>query len=338
MQTQNESSERDNSINRMLTTSPFFSAQSTAVSLASNLLELDLPSKKVESLDRERPASTPLEHDTRDLHIPPKRELPFPKRPDTSKASSSSNSEPPSLPKDTLILPQASPLATPCPPSKTTGLGTEKIPTPALKPATKRVAQRKAPATQSVDQEVPEDALPAKKMAGEILKTAGANVLIEEPSPLAAKSAAAARPASAGGLQSKATAAKKRAPPARPSSVNKRVKMVDQGTQTQTLSGRDHTAAMRSIPDTNAPDPIVVERPLVTPPESYLGMLDEFVTKHKSRPAPKELWEAPGYAEADEEQRHVIINDFICENLENKDFLLLCEDTEKAWRRIGLGM
>jgi hypothetical protein len=34
----------------------------------------------------------------------------------------------------------------------------------------------------------------------------------------------------------------------------------------------------------------------------------------------------------------LIVNDFICANLENTDFLRLCEDTEKAWRRIGLGM
>ena len=67
-------------------------------------------------------------------------------------------------------------------------------------------------------------------------------------------------------------------------------------------------------------------------------LLDTFITKHKSRSAPKELWETAGYADADEEQRLIILNDFICENLENRDFLQLCQDTEKAWRRVGLGM
>jgi hypothetical protein len=38
------------------------------------------------------------------------------------------------------------------------------------------------------------------------------------------------------------------------------------------------------------------------------------------------------------EQRHLLLNNFICENLENKDFLQLCEDTANAWRRIGLGI
>jgi hypothetical protein len=122
--------------------------------------------------------------------------------------------------------------------------------------------------------------------------------------------------------------------------------MVDQATQTQTLSGRDHTVARRATPPNDASSNVPKDRPApvadspaaASPPESYLDAVDKFVSTHKARPAPKELWQAPGYAEADEEQRQVLLNNFICDNLENADFLQLVQDTEKAWRRIGLGM
>jgi hypothetical protein len=69
-----------------------------------------------------------------------------------------------------------------------------------------------------------------------------------------------------------------------------------------------------------------------------LNDLDAFITKHNPQPKAKELWESPGYAEADEEHRQTMLNDFICENLDNADFLQLCRDAEFSWRRIGLGM
>jgi len=31
-----------------------------------------------------------------------------------------------------------------------------------------------------------------------------------------------------------------------------------------------------------------------------------------------------------------LISDFICDNLENEDFLRLCEDTDNVWTRILL--
>jgi hypothetical protein len=110
--------------------------------------------------------------------------------------------------------------------------------------------------------------------------------------------------------------------------------MVDQATQTQTLSGRDHSASQRKVPGI-VPE-LVVDPP--SPPDTYLDVLDAFVAKHRDRPALKELWETPGYADADQEHRDKILNDFVCENLENPDFIQLCQDTEISWRRIGLGM
>jgi len=69
-----------------------------------------------------------------------------------------------------------------------------------------------------------------------------------------------------------------------------------------------------------------------------LNELNAFITKHNPPPKPKELWQTPRYIEADEANRQNMLNDFICDNLENLDFLQLCQDVELVWRRIGLGM
>lgn len=114
--------------------------------------------------------------------------------------------------------------------------------------------------------------------------------------------------------------------------------MVDQCTQTQTLSGRDHTTALVMISNNESSASITTAEPPPPSPQSYLDLLDTFMRRHRSGPVPKELGEGPGYVDGSEDQRQAILNDFICENLENPEFLQLCEDTEKAWRRIGLGM
>ena len=269
------------------------------------------------------------------LLVPPKRILPFPKPREVSTQHSASISDlDPLLPKPTQVsCPGSADLAT-------------KTPIPVAKPIKKRVAQRK-PAVA----EVPEIAESPSPQRGSNIN-APASQPSEEPSPLAAKSAAAAsRPSSAASTLQSKVAPKKRAAPGRPASATKRPKMIDQATQTQTLSGRDHTSALQSFRNeepptpaidapssrsTPAPPPFPAPPPL--PPVSYLDAVDAFVTKNKARPAPQELWERPGYAEADVEERHLLLNTFICENLGNKDFIQLCEDTANAWRRIGLGM
>ncbi|KAG9238913.1 hypothetical protein BJ875DRAFT_449850 [Amylocarpus encephaloides] len=110
---------------------------------------------------------------------------------------------------------------------------------------------------------------------------------------------------------------------ARPASATKRPKVVDSATQTETRSGRHHS----SNPSLE----------MESPPKQYLTAIDSLVSKHR-RPRQQEIWEAPGYADGTQEERDAILNDYICENLENANFLQICEDTEHAWRRIGLGM
>lgn len=269
------------------------------------------------------------------MWIPPKRELPFPKPRKSSHPKSTPTPDLPILPKptrDTTTKSLTKDLEAPA----------DAASTPVKKPAPKkRVAQRKATNTKTTDQQALNREASADVITEEsIPKLASIQEEPEELSPLAAKSAAASlRPASAPGLISKAILPKKRAAPAaRPASATKRPKMVDAATQTQRLSGVDQMAVQRVASSSNPPDLNADNPPPESAPENYMNELEAFITKHNPQPKPKEIWQTPGYAEADEACRHAMLNNFICENLDNPDFLQLCQDTEFAWRRIGLGM
>ncbi|KAH8601345.1 hypothetical protein B0O99DRAFT_667754 [Bisporella sp. PMI_857] len=256
--------------------------------------------------------------------MPPKRTLPFPDP--RKKTRSSSVADLPPLPKPTPVQRAESTIPKE---TKSCTIST----TISQQPEKKRVAQRKSTAAKNARKD------PSKKSAQSIqdeITTLESPPQQEEPSPLATKPLATAQlSSSTSGLQSKAAAPKKRAAP-RPLSTAKRAKMVDQSTQTRTVSGGSSGSAEAPIPAKHLAEAVQVSP--ISPPNEFLDSLDAFITKHKSRSAPVELWDTPGYAEADEEQRHILLNNFICENLDNADFLKLCQDTEKAWRRIGLGM
>jgi len=284
-----------------------------------------------------RPASTPNDHNTNKMFPFKYDSLSLPKP--QSKARAASISILPPLPKPTLVARTLSTI-------NAREISTEKSPAPTQNPAKRRVAERKSSnVTSGLDEIGSHEERQHENLVKQPIVFEQPAEPEDEPSPLAAKSAAAtSRPSSAmNGLPSKITTTKKRAAaPIRLPSATKRPKMVSQSTQTQTLSGRDHTIAKKAIPvdvSTNVPTNLpALVADIPSPPESYREAVDNFVAKQKARPAPKELWEAPGYAEADEEQRLSLLNSFICENLENADFLQLCQDTEKSWRRIGLGM
>jgi hypothetical protein len=324
-------SDRSQTYDHLLVGSPFFSTRESGVPLSPPRPVLDLRSGHKDQNLVENPTSIQLKlNDTLNDWIPPRRELPFPKRRESDRGHSSSTLDLPSLPKPTpLLKPNSAAKATISTAQDTTA--------PIPKQAKIRVTRHKSTATKSRQGQLPLEKLPDTGMIKEANEDRGVGAQEYEKSPLAAKTSTAHPSSAASGLQSKATVTKKRPAPARPSSTSKKPKMVDQGTQTQTLSGRDHTAAMKIIPNNDLSSAMVVEDS-PAPPQIYLDALDTFITQHKSRPPPKEPWQRPGYAGADEEQRQLILNDFICENLENSDFLQLCEDTEKAWRRIGFGM
>lgn len=302
--------------------------------------------------DSANPSALTMAGDSSYMHddwIPPKRELPF-KRPQSVSRLLSSAPDLPPLPKPTL---KPKPLAGKTDLSKdatiTVPLSTSAsvlTPKPAPK---KRIAQRKPPVSKAA---IPISGERTGTNAPiEVEHTASNNAIIQdETSPLAAKSAAAAltRPSSAPlGLPSKAAApVKKRTATPRPPPVNKRPKMVNQSTQTTPNMEREvHWAAKQVLSNHDVPElaqntlsPAATAAIPPTPPESYVKAVDDFITKYKDRPAPAkpvEIWETAGYDEMDEEKRLDLINEFLCKNLENPQFIKLCEDMEHSWRRIG---
>ncbi|KAF8858048.1 hypothetical protein BDZ45DRAFT_623027 [Acephala macrosclerotiorum] len=294
--------------------------------------EVPNPSFAWDQWNAQRPASTPAASTTvSTLILPPKRVLPFPRLEESDKPRKSSLSDLPQISKTTpAIIPTS---------VSHVNSGAKELSTPASKPAPKkRVAQRKAPAAKSA-----EDTSNKGKPSFEEIVIAEPQPVAEDPSPLAAKSSAAmvARPASTPlGLVSKAAPpTKKRAatPAIRPKSSNKRPKMVDQTTQTQDLPAQQGKDTQKQASNPAVSTPSISSSSTSSPPDDYLEAVDAFVAKHKARPPPTELWETPSWADADDEYRARLINHFICNNLENSDFLKLCEDMGTAWRKIGLG-
>ncbi|KAK2627144.1 hypothetical protein QTJ16_003110 [Diplocarpon rosae] len=303
--------------------SPFFNAPLTSIRHPE-------PSLRDPSwVSSQRPASTPA--DLEDLIMPPRRKLPF-ERPDPAIRSSSAISFP-ALPKPTPVS-RTSP--------RIDADNKKQLVTKAA--PIKRVAQRKGPIVKSAASS--SNASSPSKPATREKIIAPPQPREDDSSPLAAKSAAAAaatsRPASvASGMVSKAKAPSKKrvTTPILPPPSNKRLKMVSRATQTETIisSGSNIAGQDDAAQCDNAHELVPEVVAAASPPDTYLNDLDTFIAKHKERSAPKEIWQTPGYAEADAEHRQMIVDNFICENLESADFLQLCVDVETAWRKIGLG-
>lgn len=269
---------------------------------------------------RTRPISLPNEHDICfGLPIPPKRQLPFAtgKAPSKSRSASVADTDRPiqaqgQRKRSIEEFFNANP--------------TSKIPTPTKKPTKRRIASRKS------------THLPCKidpPTKGTISKSDGLGPppLTEEPSLIAAKTVVAPStlrlPSK---LQPKGAGTQERPVS---NSVNNTItpKMVDRSTQTQTLSGRDHTAALKPAPI--AP---VIELPsnlptAFEPPPILQKDLDLFVSRFSSR---SRIDLPPNYTDVPDNARHKMLNDFIIANLENEDFLKLAEDMDASWRRMGL--
>ncbi|TAQ87072.1 hypothetical protein B7494_g4597 [Chlorociboria aeruginascens] len=324
---------------RALAAPPFFPppqnypinlAQSTT-SLTDHLHQRSLSNQsKPPVFNTERPASTPSGSIDWDVWVPTRQPVPLSNPEDNNKCRSLSGLS--LLPIPTPVISKDSAFI-----AERTAENDSVL---VRKTATKRVAQRRSSLDKlQVSVVSPENPSGPGPTGASVTDT---YLHQDEPSPLAAKTAAASRPSSAApGLQSKAIASKKRGPlacppSARPPSAAKRPKMVDQATQTQIIC-LPTQPKVPTLASNTSEKSVSVIRP-ASLPEEYLGHVDAFVTKHKSRPAPKEISETPGYTAADEETRLAIVNDFICENLENEDFLTLCDDMGRSWQRIGLGI
>ncbi|KAH8816123.1 hypothetical protein F5884DRAFT_209759 [Xylogone sp. PMI_703] len=163
----------------------------------------------------------------------------------------------------------------------------------------------------------------------------------EENSPLAAKALTSVPNSALSGLKSKETTTRKRnsTPANGRQPASKRPKMISQSTQTQAISGHSHAAGLGHACSNEMTENGDANHLGVSPVfAGYLQRLFTIVNKQDTTLSPKEIWEIPRYTDGDDEVREMILNDFICANLEDKDFQKLCEDIEHAWRRVGLGM
>ncbi|OBT77426.1 hypothetical protein VF21_04245 [Pseudogymnoascus sp. 05NY08] len=307
------------------------------------------------SFSTTRPMSVPTVGD--DLHasqwIPPKRELPFPKRKELKKALETTGEPNKGTENDQM------------PPSKSTGTSeslanTATLPTNHGEQQSKRVAVRRTntPPTSKLPTvlEVPdsdEKTRPTNSLQNSVWQ--------EEPSPLASKSAAIKRPSTAPGLKSKAINSRKRPnEEARKWALAKRVKMVDSSTQTQTLSGRDHTAAMSrastlppepvlpppvTVPAPDPPAPVPVPAPAAPPSvvvpeakgpiEGFMDELGRFIPKSSGKIRPAELYEVSFWDKATEGERNSMTESWICEKIEDPVFIEWCRHVDEVWEKIG---
>lgn len=306
------------------------------------------------SFSTTRPMSVPTVGD--DLHasqwIPPKRELPFPKRKEpkkaleiTQKTKKSSENSPILQSKDT---------------ESTENLAnTKTLPSKHGEQKGKRVTVRRTntPPTSKLSTvlEVPDsdETRPTNTLRNSVWQ--------EEPSPLASKSAAIVRPSTAPGLKSKAMASRKRPNEEAPKwALAKRVKMIDSSTQTQTLSGRDHTAAISrtstivpepvlpapvTVPAPNPAAPVPVPAPTPPPPEivseakgpieGFLDELGRFVPKDSGKIKPVELYEVSLWDKATEGERQSMTESWICEQIDDPAFIEMCKHVDEVWKKIG---
>ncbi|MCJ1364983.1 hypothetical protein MMC16_004101 [Acarospora aff. strigata] len=98
------------------------------------------------------------------------------------------------------------------------------------------------------------------------------------------------------------------------------------------------------LPDANQ-NPSGLSSGLEQVSSEYLNRINSFVSKNMARPPPQAPLEASpeqdnslkAYAAQSDEDRLAAIDTMICKNIMDDNFLKLCEDVERSWRRIGLG-
>lgn len=61
------------------------------------------------------------------------------------------------------------------------------------------------------------------------------------------------------------------------------------------------------------------------------------ISRYPTQPPPNANYTLAAYAAQSDEDRLAAVDTFLCQNLMDDDFLKLCEDVERSWRRVGLG-
>jgi hypothetical protein len=273
-----------------------------------------------DALER-RPISLPNEHDSYyNLPLPPKRELPFV-----------------TFNEKRCIPPRSAPSSEPIAGSAsrkrsfdeatghevTTSIGT----TFPAKTATKRRVASRKPSVQKETNTTP--SIIANSTPKEIVNNTLTTVTSGDADSLTTRSFATVFESSSS-KPSKIVVKQTATQEQREEHHNAPAAMVSSATQTQTLSGRDHTAAIR------VPQPVSTADASTntTAPSSFQDDLELFLKKHGDT---SQIELPPSYNEASDDVRNRMINEFICQNLENDNFLRLVRDMEVSWRRLGFG-
>ncbi|KAA8565696.1 hypothetical protein EYC84_009541 [Monilinia fructicola] len=272
-----------------------------------------------------RPISLPTEHDTCfDLSIPPKRHLPF------SRAKVSQNL--------TSITPEdANPtVQTANKRKRPVGDTSDKKSVPDVSTSKERQVKRRVASRKNITH-LPETTdslsrtLPSTKhLTGGGL---GISVQVKESSPLPVKSCVIPDASSVPSkLQPKGIAAKQ-LNVSTLSDNPKTLKMTDRSTQTQTISGRDHTASSKPTQSASALQPSSKTSIAFETAPVLQKDMDLVSPRYSSR---SNISLPPNYSDVSDEVRFKMLNDFIIANLDNEDFLKLAEDMDASWRRLGL--
>ncbi|KAB8293959.1 hypothetical protein EYC80_009431 [Monilinia laxa] len=271
-----------------------------------------------------RPISLPTEHDIcSGLSIPPKRHLPF------STAKVSLNLAP-ITPEDANPTVQIANKR-----KRPVGDTSDKKTAPDVSTSIESQVKRHV-ASRKIITHLPETThslsrtLPSKSLTGDGLDI---SVQAKKSSSLMTKSCTMSdAPVVQSKLQSKGVPAKQ-LNVSTLSDSPETLKMVDSSTQTQVISGQDHTAYSTPTKSASALQPSSkTSTAFETPPVLQEG-LDLFSSRYSSR---SKISLPPNYSDVSDDMRLEMLNDFIIANLENEDFLKLAEDMDASWRRLGL--
>ncbi|TQS36672.1 hypothetical protein Golomagni_02869 [Golovinomyces magnicellulatus] len=268
---------------------------------------------EIEKNHDQQSSSLTQREDDQNIWIPPKRKLPFLRPQDRIKASSESVKDLPPLPKPTPV-------------TKATGRLSS------LKNAEKKETERKKRPQKTVRKKskrvkLPIKTIPSKESESKTNEDGNSSATItpqessDKPDQLKIKSKANRRITSI-----------------RHTPIKKSIKMVNQGTQTLDCTQQNNTSSQRDNATNGNETEHLIDRQTPEPCSDHIVKAIEKSIICRDQTSHRELCDRAGYAEASDEIRHSLIQDFICESLENEDFLKLCKDVEFSWQRICLGM
>ncbi|RKF81108.1 hypothetical protein GcM3_039012 [Golovinomyces cichoracearum] len=257
-------------------------------------------------------SSLTLREDDQNIWIPPKRKLPFSRPQDENKASSGSVKDLPPLPKPTPVTKAAGRLSS---------LKTAEQKEAGSKKRSQRTVRKKSTVVKS-----PIKTILSKESESEINKDGKslANIAPQKSSDKPDQVKTKSKPNNVTSLRHKP--------------IKRSLEMLNKGTQTLDCTQQNNTPSQRDNVTKSDKIENLVDPQTPEPCSNHIVKAFEKSITCRDQTLHRELCDRTGYAEASDEIRHSLIQDFICESLENEDFLQLCKDVEFSWQRICLGM